>query len=67
MKDIYWENTEKPFVIQGYNDSHLVENIVFWNCYVGGKLMTKPEDANFQMKYVKDITFIPGGEFQIQK
>jgi hypothetical protein len=61
LKDIYWENAEKPFIIQGYDSSALVENIVFWNCYVGGKIITKPEDAGFKMEYVKDITFIPGG------
>jgi hypothetical protein len=63
MKDIYWENTDKPFTIQGYSSSQLVENVVFWNCYAGGKLITKPEDAEFQMEYVKAITFIPGGPF----
>ena len=59
MKDIYWENASKPFVIQGYNDSHNAENIVFWNCYVGGKLLTKPEDANFQIEFARQIIFIP--------
>jgi len=61
MKDIYWENAEKPFIIQGYS-SQLIENIVFWNCYAGGKLLTKPENAIFKMEYVKDITFIPGNK-----
>jgi polygalacturonase len=63
MKDVYWENARKSFVIQGYDSSHLIENVVFWNCYAGGKLMTKPEDAEFQMEYVKNITFIPGGTY----
>ena len=62
MKDIYWENTEKPFIIQGHS-SQLIENISFRNCYVGGKLITKPGDANFQTEFVKEITFIPGGKY----
>jgi hypothetical protein len=59
MKNVHWENANKPFVIQGYNSSHLIENVVFWNCYAGGKLLTKPEDAGFQMEHVKNIVFIP--------
>lgn len=62
MKDVCWENATKPFVIKGHS-SQLIENITFWNCYVGGNLITKPEDAEFQMEFVKDITFIPGGKF----
>ena len=56
MKDIYWENAEKPFIIQG-QQSQPIENIVFQNCYVGGKLLTKPEDAKFQMEHVGEIIF----------
>ena len=62
LKDIYWENDSKPFVIKG-QQSQLIENITFENCYVGGKLLTKPEDADFQIEFVKDINFIPGGKF----
>jgi len=57
MKNIYWENANKPFIIQGYN-TQFIENINFRNCYVGGKLLTKPEDADFRMEFVQDINFI---------
>ena len=56
MKDVRWENAAKPFIIQGHS-SQFIENITFRNCYVGGKLITNPEDAVFQMEFVKDINF----------
>ena len=57
MKDIYWENATKPFIIKGY-ESQFIDNVSFQNCYVGGKLITKPEDAEFKMEFAKGITFI---------
>ena len=57
MKDIYWENANKPFIIKGY-ESQFIDNVSFQNCYVGGKLITKPEDVEFKMEFAKGITFI---------
>ncbi len=66
LNDIHWENAGKPFVIAGV-PSQLVENITFRNCYVGGKLLTKPEDAEFQMEFVGEIHFIPGGSYTLDR
>lgn len=61
MKNVSWENAIKPFTIVGH-PSEYVEDVTFTNCYVGGKLMTGLEDAQFQIEFARDIEFIPGGE-----
>lgn len=61
MKNVTWENALKPFTIVGHPTRH-VENITFTNCYVGGKLLTKLDDAQFQIEFARGIKFIPGGE-----
>ena len=58
MKDIYWENASKPFIIKGH-ESQFIENISFQNCYAGGKLITKPDDVEFMIEFASGITFIP--------
>jgi polygalacturonase len=62
LKNIHWENAKKPFVIAGV-PSQLVGSITFQNCYVAGKLITKPEDAEFLIEFAREINFIPGGTF----
>jgi hypothetical protein len=49
LKNIQWENTEKPFIISGFSRDNIVEDITFDNCKVGGKTLTGPGDANFQV------------------
>lgn len=61
MKNVTWENRLKPFTIVGH-PTRFVENITFTNCYVGGKLLTGLDDAQFQIEFARDIKFIPGGE-----
>ncbi len=61
LKNIHWENPRKTFVIAGV-PSVLVEDVVFHNCYVAGKLLTSLDDAEFQTEFAKGIRFIPGGE-----
>jgi hypothetical protein len=59
MKNIHWENPDKPFVIAGIPfDNHIVEDVTFDNCYVGGKLLTSMKDADFQVEFAKDIKFV---------
>lgn len=59
LKNIYWENPDKPFVIAGIPfDDRIVENVTFDNCYVGGKLLTSMEDADFQVEFAKYIKFV---------
>jgi hypothetical protein len=37
------------------------------NCYVGGKLLTGVEDADFQMEFTRDIVFVPGGKVKYER
>lgn len=59
LKNIRWENPDKPFVIAGIPfDNHIVEDVTFDNCYVGGKLLSSVKDADFQVEFAKNIKFI---------
>ena len=59
LKNIHWENANKPFVIAGIPfDNHIVEDVTFDNCYVGNKLLTSMKDADFQVEFAKDIKFV---------
>lgn len=59
MKNISWENTEKPFIISGFSADNMVENVIFDHCTVGGKILTDTTDANFIInKFTRDIKFI---------
>jgi len=66
LKNISWENAFKPFTIVGHPTKY-VENVVFTNCYVGGKLLTGVEDADFQMEFTRDIEFVPGGKVKYER
>jgi hypothetical protein len=59
LKNIHWENGDKPFVIAGIpTGNHIVEDVTFENCYMAGKLLTGMKDADFQVEFVKDIKFV---------
>ena len=60
LKNVSWENAVKPFTIVGH-PSEYVEDVTFTNCYLGGKLMTGLDDADFQIEFARGIEFIPGG------
>lgn len=46
--------------IYGFDPEHQVENVTFENCHMLGKLITKPEDGNIQIReFAKNIRFIP--------
>ena len=66
LKIVSWENAFKPFTIVGH-PTRYVENVVFTNCYVGGKLLTGVEDADFQMEFTRDIMFVPGGKVEYER
>lgn len=61
ITNVRWANVNRPFTIVGH-PTRFVENVVFSNCYVGGKLLTGTDDAWFQTEYVRGLKFIPGGE-----
>jgi len=59
MKNISWENTEKPFIISGFSPENMVEDVTFDHCSVGGKILTDTADADFIInEFTKDIKFI---------
>lgn len=49
LKNIKWENSEKPFIFSGFSAENLVEDITFENCMVGGKKITGTTDADFKV------------------
>ena len=58
LKNIQWENTAKSFIISGFSKDNMVEDIIFDNCSVGGKILTGTGDANFQVNsFARDIIF----------
>lgn len=60
LKNISWENTEKPFIINGFSSENLIEDVVFEHCMIGGKLLKSTEDADFRINdFVRNVTFIP--------
>lgn len=66
IKNVSWENANKPFVIVGH-PTRFVENVTFTNCYVGGKLLTDTNCADFQIEYVRGLEFVPGGEVKVDR
>ena len=59
MKNIHWQNVNKPFVIAGVPDNW-VEGVVFDHCTLGGKPLSDFKDGDFQMEFAKNISFIQG-------
>jgi hypothetical protein len=47
LKNVSWENSEKPFIISGFSPENMVEDITFDNCTAGGKLLGSINDAGF--------------------
>ena len=60
LKNIQWENSSKPFILNGFSSDNLVEDITFDHCKVGGKSLKSTADAVFKInEFTKDIMFIP--------
>ena len=60
LKNISWENKTKPFIIRGYSPDNLAEDIIFENCRVGEKILTKISDADIRINsFAKNILFRP--------
>jgi polygalacturonase len=59
LKNISWENPDKPFIISGFSSSNLVEDVTFDHCSVGGKMLTDTTDAVFRTNtFARSIRFI---------
>ena len=60
LKNIRWENKDKPFILKGFSSDNIVENITFEHCMVGDKILKSITDADFRLnEFVKNISFIP--------
>lgn len=60
MKNIAWENPDKPFVISGFSPDNMVENIIFENCTAGGKILRGTNDGDFRINdFTGNIVFLP--------
>ena len=59
LKDIKWENPDKPFIINGFSRNNMVEDIVFDHCTVGGKALKGIGDAEFRINsFTGKISFL---------
>lgn len=56
IRNIKWQNTEKPFIIKGYED-HIVRGIRFEGCTLAGKPLKSTDDAVFDIEKAEDISF----------
>jgi hypothetical protein len=60
IRNVSWENSRKPFIINGYSPDNLAEDITFENCRVGGRPLLKKEDADIRInRFVKNLVFEP--------
>lgn len=66
LKNVRWTNPVKPLAIIGH-PTRFVEDVTFEDCYIGGKRLTGLQDADFQIEFVKGLTFIPGGPAVIDR
>ncbi|HAM09864.1 MAG: hypothetical protein A2X05_17760 [Bacteroidetes bacterium GWE2_41_25] len=59
MKNIVWENQDKPFIFSGFSAENKIENVVFDNCRIGDKMLTGFSDAEFRInQFAENIIFI---------
>ena len=58
LKNIKWENSVRPFIINGYSPDNMIEDIVFEKCSAGGKIIKGIGDADIRTnRFVKDLRF----------
>jgi polygalacturonase len=60
MKNINWENPDKPFIISGFSAANRIENVIFQGCRAGEKPLRSTADADFRVnEFTSDIVFLP--------
>lgn len=58
LKNISWENPDKPFIISGYSSTNIIEDITFDQCRAGNKVLKDIDDADFRVNsFTKNIKF----------
>jgi len=62
IKNCSWANATTPLVFTGYDATHLVEDVTFDHCTVGGKLLTSTAYARFEINsFTRNIKFVDTG------
>ena len=60
MKNISWENPDKPFIISGFSADHRIENVIFQGCTAGRNPLISTADADFRInEFTENIIFQP--------
>lgn len=60
IKNVEWETSVKPFIFSGFSPDNRVEDIIFDNCRIGGKLLADTTDADFRINsFAVNIKFMP--------
>ena len=60
LRNIYWENRDKPFIINGYSPDNESGDIRFENCRAGETLLRSVNDADIRInRFVKELRFEP--------
>ena len=59
LKDIRWA-ADRPIIVKGFDEQHVVEDVTFDNCSVAGKPLQGKADASFEGNdYVRGLEFKP--------
>jgi polygalacturonase len=58
LKNIQWDNHDKPFIISGFSSTNIIEDIIFDHCKAGGKVLKEFNDADFRTNsFTRNIKF----------
>ncbi len=59
LKNISWENSGKPFIISGFSQENMIEDITFESCRIDDKPLKNVADADFRInEFARNIKFI---------
>jgi hypothetical protein len=57
LKDIAW-SSERPIILQGFDENHWVKDVTFENCTIQGEPLTEMREDLFQVNdFVEGVTF----------
>jgi len=57
LKNISWES-ERPVILQGYDQEHQIRHVLFENCTIGGKVVVGPDHPVFRInEFVGEVRF----------
>lgn len=57
LENVRWA-ADRPILLKGFDEQHLVEDVLFDNCSVAGRPLQGSEDASFEInEHVRDVRF----------